>query len=149
MGTLLREAEQLGAGVFDDDIKELLVDAQPRPTIESQLVVTAATTRAPAPSVSPSAANTSVSRRHLILGDSIAKHIQLSVPPGDSIINLAEGGNTWQREERYVRNHLREWEAERSKIKATHGSIFIWMAGNDAYGRPERHPQGLDRGGGL
>ena len=130
--TLLWEAEQLGAGVFDDDIKELLVDAQPRPTTECQLVVTAATAPAPSSSTSPSAANTLVSRCHLILGNSIAKHIQLPASPGDSVLNLAEGGNTWQREERNVQDHLREWETERSKNGTTPGTIFICMGGNDA-----------------
>ena len=50
-----------------------------------------ATTPTPAPSTSPSAANASVSRCHLILGDSIAKHIQLPVPAVDSVLNLAKG----------------------------------------------------------
>lgn len=33
-----------------------------------------------------------------------------------------------------------------SERGATPGSIFIWMGGNDVYGRPDQHPQGLDRG---
>ena len=183
---LLREAERVGAGVFDDDLQELLVDdhappttdfglvvtvpgtpapappasppaadvdiqeslvdVHPLPTTDFELVVTAPETPAPAPPASPPATDAAVSRCHLILGDSIAQHIQMPVLPGDFTMNLAEGGNTWRREEKGIQHHLREWEAECSRKGAIPGSILIWMGGNDVYGRPGQRPQGLDRG---
>lgn len=141
---LLREAEQLGAGVFDEDIKELLSDITTPPTTGYQLEVATPSTPVPVATAPTPAVDITVSRCHLILGDSIAKHLKLPVPPGDSVLNLAEGGNTWLREKQYIRDHLEEWEAERLETGDSRGSIFIWMGGNDIYGRPERRPQGLD-----
>ena len=86
-----------------------------------------------------------VSRCHLILGDSIAKYLNPSVTSQDSVLNLAEGGNTWEREARNLREHSREWKVEAEKRGATLGTTFIWMGGNEVYGRPGTHPRGLDK----
>ena len=82
-----------------------------------------------------------------ILGQSLAKHLTMQLPEHDSSLNLAEGGNTWAREERHVCSHIKEWEAailESGTSPKIH--IFEWMWSKDAYDRPGMFPQGFDRG---
>ena len=92
MDLLLREVQQLGAEVFLD-LDELL-DVQPltedRLGTETPTVATPSTT----PSAEETKSSATVSRRHLILSDSIAKYLTMSAPVMDSIVNLAKGGNT-------------------------------------------------------
>ena len=71
-----------------------------------------------------------VSRCHLILGDSIAKYLNPPVISQEIILNLAEGGNTWEREVKNLKEHFREWKKEAEKRGATLGTTFIWMGGN-------------------
>ena len=88
---LLRKAEQMGAGVFDEDLEELFKDLQPL-TVEAPaapmecLMVEAPaatmeclTAEAPAAPTPSAAQRTTVSRCNLVLGDSIAKHLDLPV----------------------------------------------------------------------
>lgn len=80
---------------------------------------------------------------HLILGDSIARGLALPCGPKDTVLNLAEGGNTWHREAGIIRDHLSEWAEETRRRGAERGDVFIWMGGNDIYGRPGGRAGGL------
>ena len=73
---------------------------------------------------------------HLVLGDSIAVYLTLPVPSGHSVLNLAVRGNTWGKEGYLIDQHLREWQQEATAENCQRGSVFIWLGGNDAYGRP-------------
>ena len=169
---LLREAQQLGCGVFDEDLEELLGELQPTAGGECQSVAAALATPpgpiveepiveepimeepiveepivAPAGPIEPppmEEGGAVAARCHLVLGDSIAKGLHLPTPPQDSVINASRSGNTWSKEARHVQEHIQEWELETAESGASPGSIFIWMGGNDVYGRPDTPPEGLN-----
>lgn len=80
---------------------------------------------------------------HLILGDSIAKALNLPHKEGEVAINLSESGNTWRREATIICDHMGEWVTYASRIGASLGDVFVWMGGNETYGRPGLPPVGL------
>ncbi|XP_043194692.1 uncharacterized protein LOC122366463 [Amphibalanus amphitrite] len=165
---LLAEAEAMGQGQYDEDLKEIInMYTSPRPADEGagfgpadevasdlrQLLqepafrVTlvgeavpgsgaAATTRQtphPAPE----------GRLHLIIGDSLAVGLKFAVGAGDYILNLAIRGNTWNKERKRVREHVEQWRDSASDHNLSLGRIFVWLGGNDVYGRPHDTPVGL------
>ena len=149
---LLQEAQRMGSGIFDEDIEELLAgDLQSmgdecQPVSAAHVAPSGPTTEeAPMEEMEDIKVTVTVSRCHLILGDSLAKHLDLPVTPQDSVINLAESGNTWAREAHHIRDHIKEWKAEVTEKGASCGSISILMGGNEIYGRSGMPPQGLDR----
>lgn len=80
---------------------------------------------------------------HLILGDSIAAYLDPPLQPGHQLLNLAVRGSTWAREAGLLREHLEEWEREAAERGADLGRIFLWLGGNDVYGRPHEVPREL------
>lgn len=83
-------------------------------------------------------------RLHTILGDSIGVGLRIPVRPGDELINLAESGNTWTKEELRVGGHIAKWAEESRGRNLEQGRVFIWMGGNDIYGRPWQKAQGIE-----
>ena len=81
---------------------------------------------------------------HLILGDSLAAYLCPDLKPGHHLLNLAVRGGTWAREGCLLLDHLREWEQEAAFNGWEMGKIFLWLGGNDAYGRPNQGTRGLD-----
>ena len=81
---------------------------------------------------------------HLILGDSLAVYLVPQLTPNEYTINLAVRGNTWAKERSLIDQHLREWKQEATKKKLRTGKVFVWLGGNDEYGRPGERPAGID-----
>ena len=69
----------------------------------------------------------------------------LPVLPNDTTINLSEGGNTWEKEQHRIHDHISRWTAETANRGARPGKAFVWMGGNETYGRPGTSPRGLDK----
>ena len=87
-------------------------------------------------------------RLHLVLGDSMATGVRFTLGPNEHVLNLAKGGNTWRRQRHLVEGDIRQWEEQAAKRQLGTGKVFIWLGGNEAYGRPGRHyeaPRGLSR----
>ena len=177
---LLMEAVQVGKGVYDDDVKELLDmytdQTAPTETLTIQTAPGASpVSAAPAAPVGPAAlavvseeelgdlpADQLVTDRkaeyhpggngaqggtlHLILGDSIAVYVTLPVTSDSSTLNLAVRGNTWSKENVSLDIHLREWELEAAARNSQPGKVFLWLGGNDVYGRPGDAPRDLWHG---
>lgn len=179
---LLREAEAVGQGIYDEDMGELMhmyVDVDP-PVAEAGMDVAAELgelLREPAfqaalmggPSDLAPAADFSVSsdqqpcpaapdstsavtpperglwngKLNLILGDSLAVPLDLPAGPGDWVLNLAVGGNTWRKEKRLIGDHLKEWKNGADKNHLNLGKIFIWLGGNEVYGKNNEEAVGL------
>ena len=83
---------------------------------------------------------------HLIIGDSIAKGLYPAVLPGDQVLNLAVPGNTWPREMDLLDGHLAHWRREAGRRGLVEGATFVWLGGNDTYGRSNQRPDGLNQG---
>ena len=180
---LLREAQQVGRGIYDQDMQDVInlyaiPDTEVRIDIDEdyclfgeddfrhigQVLDETSPTAPTTPVVAPAAeVTTSVPAGedgygppedegtpthgeplHLVLGDSIAVYLTLQVRPGEQILNLAVRGNTWEKEERLLKQHLAEWREECSRRGAAPGRVFVWLGGNDAYGRPGSRSTGLD-----
>lgn len=204
---LIREAEDVGMGIYDDDVRELLMFSEVTPSadgaaeppfnqtadvLEELLPATTAdvtqeqpsadlpSLETPAPTSSdaapqaaqaddaqadaaaPQAAQADDAQAdaaaaqaaqaddapaaefappptgvlHLILGDSIAAYLNPPLHPGHQLLNLAVRGSTWALEDTLIHDHLREWESEAAQNGLELGHIFLWLGGNDAYGRP-------------
>ena len=204
---LLREAQQMGQGIYDEDIQEVInLGVMQPPTTDVRLdvedyclfggedfrqvlqetaapaaatsdlgemqqvlqgttpdteAVPAATTAATLAAATPEATTSTntdgdeyalpgggeimcgKSLLHLVLGDSIALYVTLPVGPGEEIMNLAIRGNTWEREEDLIEQHVAEWQQKVKDRGTSPGRIFIWLGGNDAYGRPGNSRAGL------
>lgn len=179
---LLREAQQVGEGIYDDDVREIVdyyVIQSPTAAIAGpdeivqelgELLGEAAFQDVllerpfevdPCPEELGAAGDKKQDEDkdqdydpegniveggtlHLILGDSLAVYLVPQLGPNECIINLAVRGNTWAKERSLIDQHLREWEQEATKKKLRTGKVFIWLGGNDEYGRPGERSAGID-----
>ena len=164
---LLAEAEAMGQGQYDEDVKEILnMYTTPRsaeegasfgpadevtsdleqllqePAFRVTLVGEAVPGSGTAASTQQTPQPAPEGRLHLILGDSLAVGLKLAVGAGDYIINLAIRGNTWNKERKRVREHIQQWQ-DSAGDHLSLGRISVSLGGNDVYGRPHDKPVGL------
>ena len=165
---LLQEAEDVGRGIFDEDIRELVqLYAEPHDSgnldatskelhdlfKEPQFQVTLmGETSGLAGRIEPREADESSDnhtresrpRLHLILGDSLAAKLDdLVLSKKEPILNLAVSGNTWAREKYLIKEHIREWEDSARNRGLRLGKVFVWLGSNEVYGRPNQKARGL------
>ena len=149
---LLSEAQAVGRGVYDDDMRDLIdlytVASPPEPEVpQPPLVDLDATSGAPIED-QVTTERRPTGQLHLVLGDSMATDLRFTLGPNEHVLNRAEGGNTWRKQRHLVKDHIRQWEEQAAIQQLRTGKVFIWLGGNEAYGRPGRHyeePRGLYR----
>ncbi|KAF0290216.1 hypothetical protein FJT64_011522 [Amphibalanus amphitrite] len=75
-------------------------------------------------------------RLHLLLGCSIARDAGLGTrDEDDMMLNLAVGGNTWQRAALRLHSDLQAWRKAATAFGLDPGTIVLWFSGNEAYDR--------------